>query len=242
MKLICHPTSGAGPQLAPAPLERDWMDATPGGFAYRCLPLNIANGHGWFVLNDARLSADWNGGPRIEDVVVECEPIPGKSPHALSHFGNGVLTFHVRGLFRTPPGFDLWVGGPANVLKDAIQPLTGVVETDWSPATFTMNWRFTRPHTRVTFEAGEPIAMVFPLQRGLVESVEPEMRSMEADLELRRAYLDWAHGRTKFNQELEIEGSAAQQQKWQKEYFRGHNPSGAPIPDHRTKLKVKPFK
>ena len=27
--------------------KRKWMDETPNGFAYRCLPLTVANGFGW---------------------------------------------------------------------------------------------------------------------------------------------------------------------------------------------------
>ena len=34
-------------ELRPAPLERDWMDASGERFAYRCLPLSIANAYGW---------------------------------------------------------------------------------------------------------------------------------------------------------------------------------------------------
>ena len=240
MKLICYPTSFA-PQIAPAPLERDWMDATKDGFAYRCLPLNIANAHGWFILNDAQLEAEWNGEPGIEGVRIAAAPLPGRSVHAISHFGHGVISFHVRGLFRTEPGYDLWVTGPVNVLKDAIQPLTGLVETDWSPFTFTMNWRFTRADTPVVFEAGEPIAMFFPVKRGLVESIEPEFRDLSEEPDLRQAYLDWANGRTRFNTELQTPGSKASQEKWQKDYFRGRA-GGESIPDHRTKLRVRPFK
>ena len=63
MKLVCHPTGHAAPEIRPAPLERDWMNATPDRFAYRCLPLNIANAHGWELLCPAAFSAIWDGGP-----------------------------------------------------------------------------------------------------------------------------------------------------------------------------------
>ena len=247
MKLICYPTSGPAPTIVPAPLERDWMEATPEAFSYRCLPLNIANGHGWFILNDAPLVAQWNGGARIEDLHVEAEKdADGRSVHAISHFGSGVLTFHVRGLFRTEPGYDLFVTGPTNAMKDGIQALSGVVETDWSPFTFTMNWRFTRKHAPIAFEAGEPIAMIFPVPRGLVESCEPEFREMTSDPELYEAYSAWNKSRGEFNEALNVAGSDAQKQKWQKDYFRGKAPAGSnaiiPAEDHRTKLKAKPFK
>jgi Family of unknown function (DUF6065) len=43
-------------------------------------------------------------------------------------------------VFRTPPGCNLYVRGPANSPKDGIAALEGIIETDWSEATFTMNW------------------------------------------------------------------------------------------------------
>ena len=42
MKLIAHVIDGHHVDIRPAPVERDWMDATNQRFAYRCLPLNIA--------------------------------------------------------------------------------------------------------------------------------------------------------------------------------------------------------
>jgi hypothetical protein len=41
------------------------------------------------------------------------------SPSAISHFGSGILTWNVPYLFRTPPGYNLLVRGPANWPKDA---------------------------------------------------------------------------------------------------------------------------
>jgi len=141
MRLICYPTSGPPPRILPAPFERTWMEETNNEFAYRCLPLNIANAHGWIILNSTPFTAHWDGGAGIDAVKVE--PQGGGEPLlALSHFGHGVLTFNVNGLFRAEPGYDLIVTGPFNQPKDAIQPLTGVVETDWSPFAFTMNWKF----------------------------------------------------------------------------------------------------
>ena len=93
------------------------MDATPESFAYRCLPLNIANSHGWELLSPCGFEAEWNGGPAVEDVVVRTDPgtTDGHAPVAL--FGQGVLTFHLEGLFRTPPGFSLWGRRTAECLQ-----------------------------------------------------------------------------------------------------------------------------
>jgi hypothetical protein len=47
MKLVAHVIDGHRVEIHPAPLERDWMEATNPRYAYRCLPLNIANAYGW---------------------------------------------------------------------------------------------------------------------------------------------------------------------------------------------------
>ena len=167
MKLVCYPTSSEPPRIVAAPVERDWMDNTGGAFAYRCLPLNIANAHGWLILNDAPFVAQWNGTESLDAIRIEAMETEGTSLLASSHFGNGVLTFHINGLFRTEPEYDLWVTGPTNMVKDGIQPLSGIVETDWSPFTFTMNWLFTRKNAPIAFER-DP--------RALVASLGPQWR------------------------------------------------------------------
>ena len=134
------------------------------------------------------------------------------------------------------------VTGPLNEPKDGLAPLTGVVETDWAPFTFTMNWIFTRKLTAIAFERDEPFCMIFPLKRGLVEEVEPEIRALETDKELCAAYRAWAESRRDFNQDLRQPGSQAQAQKWQKDYFKGAESFGIAPTDHRTKLKLREFK
>ena len=62
MDLTCFLHPGWQPLIRPAPAKRDWMDGTPESFAYRCLPLNIANAHGWELLNPCAFDACWNGG------------------------------------------------------------------------------------------------------------------------------------------------------------------------------------
>lgn len=242
MKLICYPTSGEVPAIVPAPMERQWMEDTPHRFAYRCLPLNIANAHGWQILNRVAFVAEWSGDPALDAVRIDPTERDQVPVLAASHFGHGVLTFGVNCLFRTEPGYDLWVTGPTNTFKDGIQPMCGVVETDWSPFTFTMNWRFTRRNTPVAFEDGEPFCMLFPVRRGLVESVEPEFRSLSADAAVESAYRAWADSRASFIADLKVPGSQAHEDRWQKDYFRGGGGFGTAPKDHRSKLRVKPFK
>ncbi len=214
------------------------MDASDRRFAYRCLPLDIANGHGWEILCPASFRASWDGRPAKE--AVEVRPDPGGTAPALGHFGGGVLTFHVPCVFETDPGVDLFVTGPLNRPKDAIAPLSAVVETDWAPYSFTMNWIFTRPGAEVRFEQGEPFCHIFPVARGALEAVEPELRPLSATPELEAQHRQWAESRITFNAELAQRTDGA----WQKGYFRGLGPGGepAPVAGHRNRLRLQPFK
>jgi hypothetical protein len=104
----------------------------------------------------------------------------GKYFQPVSHFGSGIVTLHTGYLFETEPGFNMLVSGPPNHRKHGIVPLTGIIETDWSPYTFTMNWAFTDPGVTVRFEAGAPFCTFYPVERGSLEKFEPEIRPLEA--------------------------------------------------------------
>jgi hypothetical protein len=242
MDLTCFLHPGWQPLIRPAPAKRDWMDGTPESFAYRCLPLNIANAHGWEVLNPCAFDACWNGQTDTGAVTIRLRAEGAVASVATSLFGQGILTFHIPGIFRTPPGWNLWIGGSPNAPKDGIYPLTGVVETDWSPFTFTMNWRFTRPNHRVHFAAGEPICFLFPVQRALLDDIKPAMAPIDAEPGLLERFQEWSRGRDAFVLRMANEPPPAPADKWQKHYYRGVDMSEQErVGDHRTRLRLKPF-
>lgn len=241
MKLIAYSIGGQTPVIRPAPSSRAWLDKLPDAYGYRCLPLNLGSSHGWEILCPVGCVVMWNGQEGLDSIVVRPDKDIGWSP--ASHFGSGILTFHTRYLFRTEPGFNLYVTGPTNNRKHGIVPLAAVVETDWSPYTFTMNWAFTQAGgTR--FEEGEPFCMIFPVQRGLIDSVEPEIRDLADDPETKKRYETWTVARDKFNRDLKVWDPTAVKEKWQKHYYRGVWPEGgeaSPAPPHQIKLRVRPF-
>jgi hypothetical protein len=240
MRLICYPTLPAKPLVRPARPERAWMDRSYEKFAYRCLPIAMANAHGWEILTPYTIEAQWNGGAQAQDVQVWSVGHI-ESGRVYSHFGEGVLTFDPGCVLRTEPGYNLWVTGPVNEPKDAIGALSGVVETDWAPYSFTMNWRFTRPG-RVRFEKGEPFCFFFPVARGVVDTIEPEIRPMASDPELAEAYQGWVADRMSFSREMREPGTRANKEQWQKKYMRGLLPDGRSADGaHQTKVRPRPF-
>jgi LPS sulfotransferase NodH len=226
--------------LVTAPVARDWMDATTNRFAYRCLPMLIANQAGWLVLNTQRLSVIWDGGEGLDALRIEPLAVDS-SRHAKSHFGGGILTWTVPYLFRTQPGWNLHVRGPSNWPKDGICALEGIVETDWTEATFTMNWKLTRANHPITFEENEPIAMIVPRRRGELEQVRPEIRDISADPALHEAYRRWTRSRGDFNRDLRRTGSDAQKAGWQRHYMHGRSVEQEPAPEHQSKLVLREF-
>lgn len=242
MDLICYTYPGWEPRIRPASPKRDWMEKTPERFAYRCLPLAIANAHGWEVLSPCGFAARWRGGEGRDAVEIRLDrgAEPARAPVSL--FGQGTITFHIEGIFRTPEGWNLWVGGPPNDAKDGIAPLGGVIETDWSPYTFTMNWRFSRPNHWVRFEENEPFCFLFPIQRQALLETVPKILPMGEEPGLTEQFETWSKSRDAFQKWVEETKPSAPADKWQKLYYRGVRPDGAPGPDdHAAKLRLKPF-
>jgi LPS sulfotransferase NodH len=232
--------TGQNVRLGPASNRRAWMDATPERHANRCLPLVIANQHGWFMHSPCRVEASWDGGEGLASVVVrQAGDYPAR--FASSHFGSGIITFSVNFLFRTPPGVNLHLRGPANLPKDGISALEGIIETDWSQATFTVNWQFTRPNHTVVFEKDEPIAMFSPVRRGDIENFHPEILPIAADSELEAGYRAWSQSRNSFVKDLKVPNSPAQKARWQRHYTRGETLTSSRAESHQTKLFVNEF-
>jgi hypothetical protein len=149
---------GEGWQLRPAPPRRHWMDKLP--HAYKCLPLVIANQWGWQILCPTDVAVTWNGDPNLTGLQIDMAP--QYVPAIKSQFGAGIVTFSPPWLFRTPPGWDLYLKGPSNRWKSNCVPLEGVIETWWLNYTFTINWKLVEPGT-VFFARGESLGQLVPV-------------------------------------------------------------------------------
>ena len=237
-QLTCYQIHNVAPRIIPARSERAWMDETGQRFAYRCLPLTIANAMGWEVLCPAGVKAEWNGGNDLSDIKVEIDtPAWDQGRFAISHFGHGVLTFQLGYLFRTEPGIGIWARGVPNLAKDGIAPLEGIIETDWMPFTFTMNWRFTRPGM-AEFAKDEPFCFVTLVGYRQLEKVEPEVVMLKDAPEIQEQFRALQDSRNNFNEGLKRQDSATVKEGWQKWYFRGEQPLGDASPHHTSKIKL----
>ncbi len=238
LALTAYLVNDRAPAIRPGKRRREWMERTRDRFAYRCLPLTIANQSGWDLLCPAPFAAIWNGGDSMHDLYIKSDdPAPG----AMSHFGHGVLTFEVSVLFRTAAGHNLWVKGPPNHPKDGISPLEGIVETDWSSTTFTMNWKLTRANHRVEFARGEPFCRILPYPRGYLDRFDTATVHINDAPDVRARYETWSEQRRQFNEDLKAGDRDARRAGWQKDYHHGRDSHGDRFEEHEIKLRVKPF-
>ena len=74
-----------------------------------------------------------------------------------------------------------------------------MIETDWLPYPFTMNWQMTRRGI-VRFDKDEPICVVFPVPASAVSGVTPEIRDLADDPELEAQMHAWRDRRDEFMQ------------------------------------------
>jgi hypothetical protein len=218
------------------------MDATDQRYAYRCLPLSMANASGWEILSPVAFEATWSGSDARDAITIRSREDEARARRlASSHFGHGILTLHTGYLFRTSPGWALWARGSPNSAKRNLAPLEGLVETDWLDFPFTMNWRFTRAGT-ASFEKGEPFCFITPAPHAVIDRIQPVVRRIEADPELKAAYEIRAKRRSDFNAGLAAREPETVAQGWQRHYMRGEDAAGRQAGFHLTKRRVKPFR
>jgi hypothetical protein len=239
MQLDCFRLRADAPPLAPAQARRDWMDRSGQRFAYRCLPLTMANASGWELRLPADVTVRWNGKTDRKAITISgYDPKWPVRSYVQSHFGEGVVTFTTGYLFRTSPGVAVWTSGPPNEPRDGIAPLTGLVETDWLPFPFTMNWKFTRPG-EVVFRKGEVFCFLTLVEHGRLETITPTLQDIGAVPELEREYRAWSDSRADFIARLEEREPEAMRTAWQRYYMKGETPEGRQASEHVTSRKLK---
>ncbi len=241
-------------EIRPASNKRDWMDRTVNQFAYRCLPLQIANAAGWELLAPCDILFTWIGSNHKNGLHIHYSD--ERFHFADSAFGNGIITFHSGYIINTSyqrgdeMKYDLWVGGSPNYFYDFMQPLTGIVETWWLPFTFTMNFKIMQPGT-YEIKKGQPIFFIMPIPHEL-PTIEAEIQDLSNKPDLLQEFNEWKERRKGTIASLDHMAVTGQgingldptkpSTHWEKNYFRGERNDGTKIEDHQTKRRMSEFK
>ena len=186
-------SDGTGWEWSWADWQRDWMNDTPHRYAYRCLPLTIANQTGWWIRNPVGFTATWRGSNAPGNIEFRFDASADVWRDWInSQFGEGIITWNTPFLFRTKPeGSRLLVCGPVNYFKHNAHPLTALIESDWISMSFTMNWKIMVPNQPVRFDQGEPLFQAIPLASNIcadLETADVSYQKLADDPELYRAY------------------------------------------------------
>jgi hypothetical protein len=103
MELTAYTISDADIKIQSAERRREWMDETPKRFAYRCLPLSMANMHGWELTVPESFEVVWDGSPEPDGVHVipdseeeKKEKFSMGATDVYGWFGSGIVTFYTR--------------------------------------------------------------------------------------------------------------------------------------------------
>ena len=220
-------------EIEQAPVDREWMDQTGMGYAYRCLPMSYANRHGWCVRLTDDVQAVWDGTSGVDGTIMIKGREQGGLYMADNGTGNGVVTFHLNAIPRTPPDWNLWIMGAPNLVIPGASALSGIIESDWAFGSPTSNWKLTEPNKIVTFKKGDPVLFFIPIHRTEIESFELRHKSVEDDTEIKRHYVE----HIKWRHETEAEGKGV----FGKMYMRGVRADGTkpePEVNHKTRLHL----
>ena len=204
-------------EIEPMNMQRDWMHQSYKKFAYKCLPLGIANQYGWQVISPTDFSVSWFGGTKMSDVQIEVED-PEYERYFNSHFGESTFTLNLDFIIKTPENYSIYIRGVPNKPYGVVRPLDAIVETDWLPFTFTYNFLFMEPGT-VNFKKGEPLFCFFPIERATVENFEIVNKSIEEYPDLLKDFQDFSSSRDRHLK------SGYDAGVFQKFYINGEGPS-----------------
>jgi hypothetical protein len=209
--------------IVPLNVKRKWMDKSYKKYAYKCLPLNIANQYGFAVISPADFTVDWWGGQERGNVDVHVKSENDEIKNSFhTYFGEGTFTLHVDFVIKTPEGFSTYIRGVPNESRKGIKPLDAIVETDWLPFTFTYNFLITEPGS-YEFKKGEPLFVFFPIERNTVENFAIKTKSINDSDEFLTAFRHYQDAR---NEQLHSE----------KMFFQNFYRDGKPP---KTKVSIK---
>ena len=220
-------------QIEQTPVNREWMDQTPMGYAYRCLPMSYANRHGWCVRLTQDVEVIWDGSTGASGTTIICGREQNGFRMADNGTGNGIVTFHLNAIPRTSSDFNIWIMGAPNLVIPGASPLSGIVESDWVFGSPTSNWKLTEPNKIVTFKKGDPVIFFIPIHKSELEQFKINHYEIYDNQEINKHFLDHA----KWREETESNGGEV----FGKMYRKGIRADGTKPTEnyvHKTKLNL----
>lgn len=226
--------------ITSAPLKREWLNKPEQKYGYQCQPMVAANQMGWHILSSSEIIINWNGGQSTKDVFIQEVNSDINYNSVASHFSVGIVTFSFPFVIKTPPGWGIWVGPPSNEWINNMEGLQGIVETNWLPFTFTMNWKILEENKTIVIPKHFPIAKMVPFPLNLNEKINLVHKDLVDYPDFNKKYKDYSNSRSQFNKHLKEIPNNPDSSTVQGFYKRGTDASKCPyLGFHKLFYKFK---
>jgi hypothetical protein len=147
--------------------KRDWFSP----HAYYCLPLTVANQHGFLVKSVRDFDIIWNGSD--DDVTITFINEENADKQTIkTGFRSGIVTIQNRFALKTSKGISLMTMQPPNLFIPGAIAMAGVIECDNIRRDFTFNLKVTVPNLLIKVRKGDPLASFMPIQRHFIDDFE----------------------------------------------------------------------
>ena len=217
-RIRIHLAPGFDKSLAPVPASklRDWWEDNrrTANHAKHCLPLQMANSLGYYVLSPGTFLVKWNGDVHEPAQVTTIE----KSSHCEvdAHAAFGSFTVQAKFIPVTDdPGDFVIIKGVANERSLPYVCMEAAIEAWWSVGNFGLVFLLNQPG-EFLIPMGKPIAQMF-LYHGAAGSAEAEL--VEG---LPPGHAEWLKRRNRPDYRKDLD------------YFRGAKANGEDVPSHIT--------
>lgn len=136
------------------------MDETWEAHAYKCFPVSLANGLGWYLSFPEDIVFIWDG---ISDSTADHVKVLKGEKYAYPERGNATISFNTGIMFRSDENISMLHMPVPNYLRDGVQPFSTLISTSFFNGDIPCAWRITRPNVEITIKAGTPVIALVPI-------------------------------------------------------------------------------
>ena len=156
-------------QIKPLIVNREWMDNTHDGHAYKYFPVSITNQMGWSISYPEDISFIWDG---ISDTSADHIKILKGKKYAYTTRANATVSFHTGINFETDENITLLAMPAPNFFIDGATAFTTLMSTSFFKGELPVVWRVTRPNQEITIKANTPIVSILPINLNDLQNSE----------------------------------------------------------------------
>lgn len=208
-------------ELAPIPAirYRNWWEDNNStkNHARHCLPLNMANSLGFYILSPGTFKVKWDGDIHARAKIEHID----KSTHYEVDDHASFASFTVQAKFipvTDEPGDFVYIKGIPNMRGIPYNCMEAIIEAWWSVGNFGMVFMINQPG-EFTIEKGQPIAQMF-LYHGAAGAAVGELHQGHPE-----GHLHWLARRSRKDYVKDFD------------YLKGRNSAGEDIPTHIANWK-----